>query len=349
MGGTTTASGVRATVGTKVFAPPSRVPIWNRASAKSDAKLVLGYRTRRGAMFLGKAESFLGSGASARYTGRVQLIFTSPPFPLNHKKRYGNLQGDQYVEWLASFGPLFRELLRPDGSVVLEIGNAWEPGQPLMSTLALKALLAFQEEGGFNLCQTFICHNPARLPGPAQWVNVERIRVKDSFTYLWWLSATDRPNADNRRVLNGYSQAMRRLLSSRKYSSGKRPSGHRIGRTSFLKSNNGAIPSNVLSFSNTGATDSYRRYCQSTGLAPHPARMPTGLPDFFIRFLTKPQQTVLDPFAGSNTTGAVAERLKRRWVSIEPNQDYVAGSRGRFQRGDRLVTSNSLRKRLATS
>ena len=40
---------------------------------------------------------------------------------------------------------------------------------------------------------------------------------------------------------------------------------------------------------------------------------------------------MLDPFAGSNVTGQVAETLGRKWVSIEINADYVAGSRLRFE------------------
>ena len=70
----------------------------------------------------------------------------------------------------------------------MEIGNAWESGRPTMSTLSLRALLAFLEAGGLHLCQQFISHNPARIPSPAQWVTVERIRVKDSFTNVWWMS-----------------------------------------------------------------------------------------------------------------------------------------------------------------
>ena len=58
--------------------------------------------------------------------------------------------------------------------------------------------------------------------------------------------------------------------------------------------------------------------------------MPSGLAEFFIKFLTKPKKLVLDPFAGSNTTGAVAENLGRRWLAIEPNESYLEGSRGRF-------------------
>lgn len=285
-------------------------------------------------MIVGTAEQVLLSRAFRKYKGKVQLIFTSPPFPLNRKKRYGNFGGEEYKNWLASFAPIFREFLTADGSIVIELGNAWEPGHPVMSTLALEALLAFLKEGRFYLCQQFICYNPARLPSPAQWVNVERIRVKDAYTHVWWMSPSERPKADNRRVLKNYSSSMLRLLDSGKYNAGKRPSEHNIGEKSFLRNNNGAIPPNVLTFSNTRATDEYQEYCRKRRLRVHPSRMPTGLVEFFVKFLTVPRNLVLDPFAGSNTTGAVAERLKRRWISIEPRQEYVMGSRGRLLHHD---------------
>ena len=172
------------------------------------------YATEYGHMILGQAEDALTSDLVQRYKGTVQLVFTSPPFPLNHKKKYGNLQGEKYVAWLASFAQPLAEMLAPDGSIVIELGNAWEPGKPVMSTLALEALLAFRKAANLYLCQQFVCNNPARLPGPAQWVNVERIRVKDSFTHLWWMAPTTRPKADNRRVLVKYSEAMESLLKT---------------------------------------------------------------------------------------------------------------------------------------
>lgn len=288
------------------------------------------YKTTRGAMYEATLDDFLGSQSSVARSGKVQLIFTSPPFPLNRKKRYGNEVGEDYVEWLSGFARSLADLLTEDGSLVLELGNAWEPGKPVMSTLALRALLAFLEAAKLNLCQQFVCHNPARLPSPAQWVNVERIRVKDAFTHLWWMSPSERPKANNREVLTQYSSRMEKLLRTGEYNGGRRPSQHHIGATSFLTDNGGAIPPNVLTFSNTVSTDPYRRYCHENGLRLHPARMPAGLAEFFIRFLTAPNDVVLDPFAGSNTTGAVAEGLRRRWIAIEPKPDYVAGSRARF-------------------
>lgn len=329
----TLARGISATMFNSTVTTPLAQPLAkvDLAPERPLCSPKVGYRTRRGVMYVGKSEEVLVSPGLEAIRGKVSLIFTSPPFPLNRKKRYGNEQGAAYIQWLEKFAPLFREFLAPNGSIVVEMGNAWEPGQPVMSTLALEALLAFLRAGQFNLCQQLICYNPTRLPTPAQWVNVERIRLKDAYTHLWWMSPNEKPSADNRKVLKPYSAAMLRLLKSGKYNSGRRPSEHHIGAKSFLRNNAGAIPSNVLTFSNTSAADPYLRYCREQGYSPHPARMPAGLPEFFIQFLTKPRALVLDPFGGSNTTGAAAEKLKRRWVSIEANQDYVDASRGRFE------------------
>ena len=299
----------------------------SRASKREPKSL---YVTPKGRMILGSAEAALSATIMRRYKGKIQMVFTSPPFPLNRKKKYGNLRGQEYVEWLASFAPAFADFLTEDGSIVIELGNAWQPGKPFMSTLALEALLAFLEKGRFNLCQQFVAYNKAKLPGPAQWVNVERIRVKDAYTNIWWMSKAEHPKADNRRVLKEYSPAMQRLLSTGRYSHGKRPSEHNIGETSFLRDNRGAIPSNVLVVSNTSTNDSYMLHCRARGVTPHPARMPKEIAEYFVNFLTEPGDTVLDPFAGSNVTGWVSETLGRRWVSIEKNRGYAISSKSRF-------------------
>lgn len=307
------------------------------------------YRTKLGRMYRGKAEEILRASPPIKWKGKVQLVFTSPPFPLNTKKKYGNLQGDDYVEWLCEFAPLLRDYVTDDGSIAIELGNAWEAGRPTMSILPLKSLLAFKERADLNLCQEFICFNPARLPTPAQWVTVERIRIKDAFTRVWWMSPTTKPKADNRHVLTKYSKSMKRLLEKGTYNSGRRPSQHRIGQKSFLNHHKGAIPPNVLvpplqellvevlPISNTRSDDPYQIYCRKHGIDPHPARMPMRLVEFFIEFLTDPGDLVLDPFAGSNTTGFAAESLGRHWLSIESQEQYVNASRARFQAADSNV------------
>ncbi|HTZ87299.1 MAG TPA: site-specific DNA-methyltransferase, partial [Solirubrobacteraceae bacterium] len=337
------------------------------APAAGDAVLIDGrphiaYSTDQGVMYKSTIETFLDAPEGQLLRGQVQLVFTSPPFPLNRKKKYGNLNGQEYVEWLGGLGAALGDLLTEDGSLVVELGNAWEPGEPVMSTLALEALIAIKAQGDFHLCQQFVVHNPARLPSPAQWVNVDRCRLKDAYTNVWWLSRTSRPKADNRKVLVEYSDSMKKLIQRQRYNAGGRPSQHNIGQRSFLQDHGGAIPSNViklradedealenlLEIPNTVSTDAYRRYCKEHELTLHPARMPRDLAEFFIRFLTDEGDLVLDPFGGSNTTGATAEALERDWISTEPNADYIAGSQGRFLDFDirigegRAIQTNSI-------
>lgn len=294
--------------------------------------LPIAYRTEQGFTAHCTIEDALESATFHELTGRVDLIFTSPPFLLNRKKRYGNRTGEDYVKWLSHLGSSLKSLLRPRGSLVVEIGNAWDRRCPTMSTVPLRALMTLADTAELQICQQFVCYNPARLPTPAQWVTVRRIRAKDAFTHVWWMSPSPDPKADNRRVLTPYSSAMRRLLRVGSSERWLRPSGHSVDHRSFSNDNGGAIPSNVLTFSNTSAHDDYIAYCRVNQLELHPARMPRGLAEFFIRFLTDTGDLVLDPFAGSNVTGAVAEQLSRRWISIEPNAGYVLGSRGRFTR-----------------
>ncbi|MDW3208917.1 MAG: site-specific DNA-methyltransferase [Reichenbachiella sp.] len=292
----------------------------------------IAYKTDLGVCYNGKIEDALQSKKFDKYRGQINLIVTSPPFPLNRKKKYGNFQGDEYINWIKSLSKDFGNLLTPDGSIVIEVGNSWEPGIPVMSTLALKSLLAFLEEGGYYLCQQFIWNNTAKLPTPAQWVNIERTRVKDSFTYIWWMSKTPNPKANNKNVLVEYSSSMKKLLKNGSYNSGFRPSEHSIGEKSFLSDNKGAIPSNVISSANTQSGTPYQLYCKNHNLQPHPARMPESLVEFFIKFLTNENDLILDPFGGSNTTGSVAEKLNRNWASIEPTLEYIHGSLGRFNK-----------------
>ncbi|MGB2868627.1 MAG: site-specific DNA-methyltransferase [Bacteroidota bacterium] len=293
-------------------------------------KMKLAYKTKLGECFVTKLERALLSDRFKRLAGKVDLILTSPPFPLKRQKRYGNLNGEAYLEWLSLIAADLKQLLKPRGSIVIEMGNAWEEHAPSMSTVPIKALLRFLEAGQFHLCQQFVWYNTAKLPGPAQWVTIERSRVKDAFTHLWWMSKTGRPKADNRRVLVAYSRSMQRLLKTKRYNSGMRPSQHNIGEKSFLKDNGGAIPSNVIIAANTNSSSNYYEYCKALCLPVHPARMATDVVEFFIELLTRPGDLVFDPFAGSNTTGFCAEKMHRKWIAVESDETYVKGSYGRF-------------------
>jgi DNA modification methylase len=282
------------------------------------------YTEKYGNAYLGNCQEII----KAIPDNSINLILTSPPFALTRKKEYGNETADKYIEWFLPFAYEFKRVLTHQGSFVLDLGGAYLPGNPIRSIYQYELLVRLCKEVGFFLAQEFYHYNPARLPTPAEWVTIRRIRVKDAVNVVWWLSKTTNPQADNRKVLKPYSQSMQRLLKNG-YKAQTRPSGHEIS-DKFQKDNLGAIPPNLLEIPNTESNSAYLRRCKAAGVKPHPARFPQGFAEFFIKFLTDEGDIVLDPFAGSNTTGFVAETLQRRWISVEINQDYVLGSRYRF-------------------
>ena len=273
----------------------------------------------------------------------VDLVLTSPPFALQRKKEYGGKDQDQYVDWLGSFAPEIRRVLKETGSLVLDLGGAYRKARPVRSLYNYRVLILFCDHFGFRLAEEFFWFNPAKLPSPIEWVNKRKIRVKDAVDTVWWLSKTDYPKADVKRVLVPYSQRMTQLLKDPQkfYAAKPRPSGHEIG-WSFAKANDGAIPPNLLQIPNTESNSQYLRLCKEVGIQAHPARFPEKLPAFFIKFLTDPGDTVLDIFAGSNATGHAAEQLGRRWLAFEASRAYLAASLFRFLEPDLQRQARSL-------
>lgn len=293
------------------------------------------YKTNFGVAYLADSLTLLKKIPS----NSINLIITSPPYALEYKKEYGNVNKSDYIDWFLEFAKEFNRILTENGSLVLNIAGSYNKGTPTKSLYHYKLLIALVEETGFHLAQEFFWYNPAKMPVPAEWVTVRRIRVKDSVEHIWWLSKTPWPKANNKKVLNPYSKDMLRL-NKKGVKNTVRPSGHNI-TDSFTKIvTGGSIPSNVfeeilpvnfMKFGNNAANDNYALGCKENGVKRHPARFPDSLPEFFVNFLTSEYDIVLDPFAGSNTTGATAERLKRRWVAIDKVEEYLEGSKFRFK------------------
>ncbi|HSA12280.1 MAG TPA: site-specific DNA-methyltransferase [Candidatus Paceibacterota bacterium] len=286
-------------------------------------------------------------GLRATKTESVNLIFTSPPYALHFKKAYGNVDKDEYVKWFLRFAVEMFRVLKPDGSFVLNIGGSYNKGTPTRSLYHFKLLIALVENVGFHLAQECFWYNPAKMPMPAEWVTVRKIRIKDSVEYLWWLSKTPHPKATNQTVLKQSFSADMHRLNKRGLRETTRPGGYKINSSWAEMKTKGAIPSNfleqnlietpdeipesVIRVGNNAANDKYTLKCKAAGIKIHPARFPAALPEFFIRMLTEPRDLVMDTFAGSNTTGAVAERLERRWIAFDNVEDYLKGSRFRFE------------------
>ena len=309
------------------------------------------YHTDLGAAYCGDSLELL----SKLPDGAVDLVITSPPFALQRQKEYGNKDQAEYIDWLTGFARLVHQKLNDHGSFVLDLGGAYRRGVPARSLYNFRAAIRFCDEVGFFLAEDFYWFNPSKLPSPIEWVNKRKMRAKDAVNTVWWFSKTEWPKADVTNVLTEYSDRMKRLLEAPDsfYSPAERPSGHDIGR-GFGKRNQGAIPSNLLKLPlvdedslsalleyyslppnlleipNSESNSQYLRGCKSAGVKAHPARFPPRLPEFFVRFLTDPFDLVVDIFAGSNTTGMVAEKDGRQWLAFDERLDYLAASAFRF-------------------
>lgn len=287
------------------------------------------YETRFGSAYLGDSKEIL---ADQSFEGKVDLIMTSPPFALRRKKEYGNVEASEYISWFLDFARIFHRILEPKGSLVIDIGGSWNRGQPTRNLYHYELLIELCRMPGykFSLAQEFFWYNPSKLPTPAEWVTVRRERVKDAVDCIWWLSKDPHPKASNWNVLQPYSESMEQLLKNG-YKAKRRPSGHQIS-TKFSRRHRGSIPSNLLQIANTESNSRYLQLCRQFDIKPHPARYPAGLPEFFIKMLTNEGDLVIDPFAGSNVTGEVCERLKRRWIAIDIVEEYLEGSKFRFDK-----------------
>jgi DNA modification methylase len=289
------------------------------------------YRTSLGTQLCGDSRELLATLSP----DSVDLIVTSPPFALLRKKSYGNEEQSTYVQWLCEFGQAARRVLKQTGSFVLDLGGAYQRGKPVRSLYNYRVLLMFCDDLDYRLAEEFFWYNPAKLPSPIEWVNKRKIRAKDAVNTVWWFAKSDEPKADVTKVLAPYSERMKTLLKDPEkfYSPKVRPSGHDIASAFGRGQNGGAIPPNLLQIPNTESNSHYLRACKALGRKSHPARFPADLPRFFIKFLTKPGDTVVDIFSGSNTTGYVAEELGRKWLSMEVDREFAALSTVRFMDG----------------
>lgn len=260
----------------------------------------------------------------------VDLIITSPPYPLLTKKDYGNVSHRKWIAWITPFCQEFYRILKPSGSCVIDVAGVWNSGIPTKSVYHYKFVVEMVDKLGFHLAEDLYYWNPAKLPMPAEWVSVRRIRVRDSVEWFLWFSKTPWPKSSNKRVLIPYSGSMEKhFFKKARGDEPNSPSGHRTNHANFER-HPGAIPFNLLITANSASNDTYIKYCKDNDFLVHPARFPEDLPEFFIRMVTDEGDVVLDPFAGSCIVGAVAGRLNRRWVCMEQNEDYLKGALSRF-------------------
>lgn len=297
--------------------------------------LITVFTTDMGCAVLAEAETALGFIDNEA----LDLILTSPPYPLVTQKSYGNQSPEQYVNWLTSLAAGWKEKLTPSGSLVLNLADVFQQGSPSLSLYQERLLINLVDNLGYTLAQKFFWENPSKLPAPAEWVCVRRVRCTPSIEQIYWLTKdSSSAKANNRNVLRPYSKSMLSRMIQGEQANQERPSGYKIKKGAFAKDNGGSIPHNLIVAPHSQSNDAYKQACRAENIPIHPARFPELLPRFLIQFLTDPEDIVYDPFAGSAVTASVAESLGRRWIISERSLTYLKGAALRFNQTPTLRT-----------
>jgi site-specific DNA-methyltransferase (adenine-specific)/site-specific DNA-methyltransferase (cytosine-N4-specific) len=251
----------------------------------------------------------------------VDLIVTSPPYADARKSTYGGIRPDEYVDWFLPRSKEFLRVLKPTGSFVLNIKEKALNGQ--RHTYVLRLILALQKQGWFWV-EEYIWHKNNSVPG--KWTNRFRDGWERVLHFTKNLSGF-KMNQDAVRVpIGDWAKNQRKGLRQRDYRR-ERSNGSGFGTNdSYWLDKDTVLPDNVLHLASE---------CSNRN---HSAAFPESLPEFFIKLFTDEGDVVLDPFAGSGTTLAVAKRLDRRYIGIERLQKYVDVIQQRLGEDEPLIT-----------
>ncbi|MEM6298269.1 MAG: site-specific DNA-methyltransferase [Bacteroidota bacterium] len=237
--------------------------------------------------------------------GSVDLIFTSPPYADQRKSTYGGIRPDKYVEW---FLPISKELLRvlsPKGTFILNIKEKVVKGE--RSTYVMELIIEMRKQG-WLWTEEFIWHKKNSFPG--KWSN----RFRDSWERLLQFNKERKFNMYQEEVMipvGDWAKTRLKNLSDTDKTRDESKVGSGFGKKiSNWVGRDKVYPTNVLHL----ATE-----CNNKK---HSAAFPEGLPEWFIKLFTQVGDTVLDPFMGSGTTNAVAQRLQRNSIGIEIKPEY---------------------------
>ncbi len=235
----------------------------------------------------------------------VDLIFTSPPYADQRKQTYGGFHPDDYVEWFLPISQQLLRVLKPTGTFVLNIKEKVVNGE--RSTYVMELILEMRKQGWF-WTEEFIWHKKNCYPG--KWPN----RFRDSWERLIQFNKSKQFYMNQQAVMvpmGDWSKTRLKNLSEIDKVRDESKVGSGFGKNiSNWLDREMAYPTNVLHL----ATE-----CNNKK---HSAAFPEGLPEWFIKLFTNEGDTVLDPFMGSGTTNAVAQRMRRNSIGIEIMAEY---------------------------
>ena len=236
----------------------------------------------------------------------IPLAFADPPFNIGYAYDTYNdhRTSDDYLEWSKRWMNEIRRVLRPDGTFWLAIGDEYAAELKVIATRELgfvcRSWVVWYYTFGVN-CQQKFNRSHAHL--------FHFVCNPKSFTF----------NADAIRV-----PSARELVYGDRRAN---PKGRLPDDTWILRPQD--LPSG---FTTDEDTWYFPRVCgtfkERSGW--HGCQMPEQLLGRVIRSSSNPGDLVIDPFAGSGTTLAVAKKLNRSYLGFELSSDYVVQIRKRL-------------------
>jgi len=255
----------------------------------------------------------------------IDLIMTSPPYA-DQIKDYGNgvelFKPNDYITWFLERAKEFYRVLKDTGSFVLNISDKIDGNY--QNLYVFKLVIALCEEVGFHLVRDYIWYNPATPPNVFSKGNLGR--TKKSHEYCFWFSKGESWTFNMDPIRKPYGKDMQKLINGEKTNQGNReantrPSRHNFDLSHAWSNNGGADPGSVLMLGNTASNSVLHSISKDMGIK-HPARYPEKLAQFFILSGSNEGDIILDPFAGSGTTGVVSKKNGRNFICIDINPDF---------------------------
>jgi site-specific DNA-methyltransferase (cytosine-N4-specific) len=302
---------------------------------------VLLYRVDDGVALWAHAED----AAGVVEPGSVSLIMVSPPYPVVNRD-YGRFGVAAWLDMMSELVGLWRGLLRPDGTLAVNLGDVHVPGAPTISTHVERFTLDAVDRHGYHLAGRTAWYSPSKLPN-LEWSVKRRVVPRNALEHVVMLTPSANPAWDVRRLpLEGYAErgAAASARDALRTGRSRRPGGYEVREEAFARGE-GRIPANLVVSGGAGGGGRYAARCRAAGLPVHPARFPEAVPRHVILLATDVGQVVMDPMAGSGVTAKVASETGRRWVTSEPMLGYARGSALRFDERPDFVDSSGLVRR----
>jgi DNA modification methylase len=247
----------------------------------------------------------------------VDAIVCDPPYP-EINRPYGRMTEAEWHQMMRRLIPECRRVLKPAGSAVFVLQpNSNKPGSMRPWLFEFQAYICRE----WNMIQDAWWWNITAMP---EAHSIQGRLMRPSLKACVWCGPRN-AFRDQDAVLWTESQGNAQQRLAGRLTNTKHPSGHHRNKQTIsakAEERGGVTPFNVLPIPTLSQ--------DSAGSHGHGAGTPAALCDYWIKYISPPDGTVLDPFVGSGTVALSALKLGRKAIGIERDAGYFAIAQSRL-------------------